>query len=40
MKDVHGIFLLWPETWMRRVEVLDLDGFGGDIAGVNDFVMQ
>lgn len=40
MKDVHGIFLLWPETWMRRVEVLDLDSFGGDIAGVNDFVMQ
>jgi hypothetical protein len=24
MKDVHGVFLLWPDSWMRRVEVLDL----------------
>jgi hypothetical protein len=26
MKDVHGVFLLWPDSWMRRVEVLDLVG--------------
>ncbi|KAH8600110.1 hypothetical protein B0O99DRAFT_504104 [Bisporella sp. PMI_857] len=39
MKDVHGVFLLWPETWMRRVEVLDLDAFGGDIGVCNDVIM-
>jgi hypothetical protein len=27
MKDVHGVFLLWPDSWMRRVEVLDLVGY-------------
>ncbi|RFU28078.1 hypothetical protein B7463_g8261, partial [Scytalidium lignicola] len=32
MKDVHGVYLVWPDTWMRRIEVLDLDRFGGDIA--------
>ncbi|KAH6680909.1 hypothetical protein B0J14DRAFT_684383 [Halenospora varia] len=29
MRDVHGIFLIWPETWMRRIEVLDLEPYGG-----------
>ena len=40
MKDVHGVFLIWPETWMRRIEVLDLDPFGGDIAACNDVIME
>ncbi|CZT13584.1 uncharacterized protein RCO7_10829 [Rhynchosporium graminicola] len=40
MKDVHGVFLLWPETWMRRVEVLDLDAFGGDIGVCNEVIMD
>ena len=40
MKNVHGVFLLWPETWMRRIEVLDLDAFGGDIAVANDVIMD
>lgn len=40
MKDVHGVFLLWPETWMRRIEVLDLDAFGGDIVAVNGVIMD
>jgi hypothetical protein len=40
MKDVHGVFLLWPETWMRRIEVLDLDAFGGDIVAVNEVIMD
>jgi hypothetical protein len=40
MKDVHGIFLLWPETWMRRIEVLDLDAFGGDIGACNQIIMR
>ena len=39
MRDVHGVFLLWPETWMRRIEVLDLDAFGGDIGICNDVIM-
>lgn len=39
MKEVHGVFLLWPETWMRRVEVLDLEPFGGDIEACNDVMM-
>jgi len=39
MKDVHGVFLLWPETWMRRIEVLDLEVFGGDIESCNDVIM-
>lgn len=40
MQNVHGIFLIWPGTWMRRIEVLDLDAFGGDIRACNDFVMS
>lgn len=40
MKDVHGVFLLWPETWMRRIEVLDLDAFGGDIGACNGVIMD
>jgi hypothetical protein len=40
MKDVHGVFLLWPQTWMRRIEVLDLDAFGGDIGACNDVIME
>lgn len=40
MKDVHGVFLLWPETWMRRIEVLDLDQFGGDIGACNEVIMD
>lgn len=40
MKDVHGLFLLWPGTWMRRIEVLDLDAFGGDIVSVNGVIMD
>lgn len=40
MKDVHGVFLLWPETWIRRIEVLDLDAFGGDIVAVNEVIMD
>jgi len=40
MRDVHGVFLLWPETWMRRIEVLDLEPFGGDIGGVNEVIME
>ena len=39
MKDVHGVFLLWPETWMKRIEVLDLDPFGGEIESCNDLIM-
>ncbi|KAH7305721.1 hypothetical protein BKA65DRAFT_199860 [Rhexocercosporidium sp. MPI-PUGE-AT-0058] len=40
MKDVHGVFLLWPETWMKRIEVLDLDAFGGDIGACNEVIMD
>lgn len=40
MKDIHGVFLIWPETWVRRIEVLDLDAFGGDIVAVNEVVMD
>lgn len=40
MRDVHGVYLIWPETWMKRVEVLDLEGVGGRIEGVNDLVME
>lgn len=40
MKDVHGVFLIWPETWMKRIEVLDLDGFGGDIGACNEVIMD
>lgn len=40
MKNVHGVFLIWPETWMRRIEVLDLDAFGGDIGACNDAIMD
>ncbi|ESZ94857.1 hypothetical protein SBOR_4733 [Sclerotinia borealis F-4128] len=28
MRDIHGVYLVWPETWMKRVEVLDLEGVG------------
>jgi hypothetical protein len=40
MKDVHGVFLIWPETWVRRIEILDLDAFGGDVVAVNEVVMS
>ena len=40
MKDIHGVFLIWPETWVRRIEVLDLDAFGGDIVAVNEVIMD
>jgi hypothetical protein len=40
MKDVHGVFLIWPETWMKRIEVLDLDVFGGDIGACNEIIME
>ncbi|KAG0648634.1 hypothetical protein D0Z07_5086 [Hyphodiscus hymeniophilus] len=40
MKDIHGVFLIWPETWVRRIEVLDLDAFEGDIVAVNDIIMS
>ncbi|QSZ36937.1 hypothetical protein DSL72_009028 [Monilinia vaccinii-corymbosi] len=40
MRDIHGVYLVWPETWMKRVEVLDLEGVGGRIEGVNDLVME
>ncbi|RDW94984.1 hypothetical protein BP5796_00747 [Coleophoma crateriformis] len=40
IKDVHGVFLLWPETWMRRVEVLDLEPFSGDIGACNEFLLD
>ncbi|KAF7862616.1 hypothetical protein EAF04_007489 [Stromatinia cepivora] len=40
MRDIHGVYLIWPETWMKRVEVLDLEGVGGGIEGVNDLVME
>jgi hypothetical protein len=39
MRDVHGVFLLWPQTWMKRIEVLDLEPFGGDIGICNDVIM-
>jgi len=38
MRDVHGIFCLWPETWIRRIEVLDLEPFGGDIGGIGELI--
>ncbi|KAH8805735.1 hypothetical protein F5884DRAFT_737089 [Xylogone sp. PMI_703] len=40
MKDVHGVYLVWPQTWMRRIEVVDLDPLGGDIAVCNDIIMS
>ncbi|RDL32014.1 uncharacterized protein BP5553_09416 [Venustampulla echinocandica] len=40
MRDVHGVFLLWPHTWMRRIEVLDLEPYGGDIGEINDLIMD
>jgi hypothetical protein len=40
MKDVHGVYLIWPETWMKRIEVLDLDVFGGDIGACNEVIME
>lgn len=40
MRHIHGLYLVWPETWMKRVEVLDLEGVGGRIEGVNDLVME
>jgi len=40
MKEVHGVYLLWPETWMKRIEVLDLDDFGGDIGRANEVIME
>ncbi|KAK6581948.1 hypothetical protein PZA11_005645 [Diplocarpon coronariae] len=40
MKDVHGVFLLWPETWMKRVEVLDLEAWGDDIGALNGVLME
>ncbi|PBP23702.1 hypothetical protein BUE80_DR005422 [Diplocarpon rosae] len=40
MKDVHGVFLLWPETWMKRVEVLDLTAWGDDIGALNGVLME
>ena len=39
MRDVHRVFLLWPETWMGRIEVLDLDAFEGDIGACNEVIM-
>ncbi|KAG9236561.1 hypothetical protein BJ875DRAFT_439248 [Amylocarpus encephaloides] len=39
MRDVHGVFFLWPETWMRRIEVVDLEPYGGDIGGINNLMM-
>lgn len=38
MRDVHGLVCVWPETWIRRIEVLDLDAFGGDIGGIGELV--
>jgi hypothetical protein len=40
MRDVHGVFFLWPDTWMRRIEVVDLEPYGGDIGGINNVVME
>ncbi|PQE09097.1 hypothetical protein CJF31_00010524 [Rutstroemia sp. NJR-2017a BVV2] len=40
MRDVHGVYLIWPETWMKRVEVLDLEELGGRIERANDVVME
>ncbi|KAI9648891.1 hypothetical protein NHQ30_001457 [Ciborinia camelliae] len=40
MRDIHGVYLVWPETWMKRVEVLDLEVVGGRIESVNDLVME
>ncbi|KAM3066650.1 hypothetical protein ACMFMF_010156 [Clarireedia jacksonii] len=40
MRDVHGVYLIWPETWMKRVEVLDLEDLGGRIERANDVVMD
>lgn len=40
MRDVHGVYLIWPDTWMRRIEVLDLDAFNGDIGVCNELVMS
>lgn len=39
MRDVHGVYLIWPATWMKRVEVLDLEDLGGEIERANDVVM-
>ncbi|TVY37561.1 hypothetical protein LOCC1_G007875, partial [Lachnellula occidentalis] len=38
MRDVHGLVCVWPETWIRRIEVLDLEAFGGDIGGIGELV--
>ncbi|TVY34203.1 hypothetical protein LSUB1_G008047 [Lachnellula subtilissima] len=38
IRDVHGICCLWPETWIRRIEVLDLEPFGGDIGGIGELM--
>jgi hypothetical protein len=40
MRDVHGVFFLWPDTWMRRIEVVDLEPYGGDIGGINNLMME
>ncbi|CAG8979234.1 hypothetical protein HYALB_00011904 [Hymenoscyphus albidus] len=40
MRDVHGVFFLWPETWMKRIEVVDLEAYGGDIGGINNLMME
>jgi hypothetical protein len=40
MRDVHGVFFLWPDTWMRRIEVVDLEPYGGDIGCINNMVME
>lgn len=40
MRDVHGVFFLWPETWMKRIEVVDLEPYGGDIGGINNLMME
>ncbi|TVY87300.1 hypothetical protein LAWI1_G006388 [Lachnellula willkommii] len=38
MRDVHGLVCVWPETWIRRIEVLDLEPFGGDIGGIGELM--
>lgn len=40
LKDVHGVFMIWPATWMKRIEVLDLDFVNGDITACNGVIMS
>lgn len=37
---LSAVYLLWPDTWLKRIEVLDLEEYGDDIGRASEMLLE